>query len=96
MESTTAFLVNPCVSLVFSYIPHLITHLSLLPPSISPAPLSPDLLKSPLENPNTPKTFHSLTEQESASCTWPACTGVVTLALLTDGAVEAGFRVARR
>lgn len=95
------FLVNHCVSLVvfFSYIPHLTTHLSLLPPSISPIHLSHDLLKSPLENPK-PVTqnglFHSLTEQESALCTWPACTGVVTLAFLTDGAVEAGFRVAWR
>lgn len=28
--------------------------------------------------------------------TWPAFAGVVTLVVLTDGAVEAGFCVARR
>lgn len=32
----------------------------------------------------------------SGTCTWPAFTGVVTLVVLTGGAVEAGSRVTRR
>lgn len=37
--------------------------------------------------------FSLLTEWLLVSCTWPAFTGVVTLFVLTDGAVEAGFGV---
>lgn len=32
----------------------------------------------------------------SETCTWPAHTGVVTVVVLTGGAVEAGCRVTRR